>query len=166
MVNIAGSKKAAGVRKLFKLFGRSFPAAAYPEDNPAARPRRSSRRDRFPSYCCVAPPWVSPTSTSKWTCSERPSLALLPNCPPPASAPSTHRLSVRTLLAKKIFKYTCPIPPNGTVFEEYSVAKIHIGRPEREILVLVYGCYDSPKPSVHGFPVTADPADRSCRYLG
>jgi hypothetical protein len=30
---------------------------------------------------------------------------------------------------------------------------------------MVYGYYVFPKPSVHGFPTVADPADRSCRYL-
>jgi hypothetical protein len=49
MVTIAGSKKAAVVGKLFKPFAQSFPAAVYPEDNPAARPCRSSRRDIPPS---------------------------------------------------------------------------------------------------------------------
>jgi hypothetical protein len=34
MITIAGSKKAAGVRKLFKPSAKSFLAAAYPEDNP------------------------------------------------------------------------------------------------------------------------------------
>jgi hypothetical protein len=29
----------------------------------------------------------------------------------------------------------------------------------------MYGYYAYPKPSVHGFPTVADPADRSCRYL-
>jgi hypothetical protein len=31
--------------------------------------------------------------------------------------------------------------------------------------VLVYGYYAFPKPSVHGFPTTVDPTDRSCRYF-
>jgi hypothetical protein len=31
--------------------------------------------------------------------------------------------------------------------------------------VLVYGYYAFPKPSVHGLPTSADPADRNCRYL-
>jgi hypothetical protein len=51
------------------------------------------------------------------------------------------------------------------VFEEYSVAKEHIGQAEREILVMVYGYFDFQKPSIHGFPTTVDPADRSYRYL-
>jgi hypothetical protein len=41
----------------------------------------------------------------------------------------------------------------------------HIGLAKREITMMVYGYYVFPKPSVHGFPTTADPADRSCRYL-
>jgi hypothetical protein len=49
---------------------------------------------------------------------------------------------------------------------EYLVTKKHIGLAEREIHVLVCEHYDFPKPSVHGFPRAADPADRSCRYLG
>jgi hypothetical protein len=44
------------------------------------------------------------------------------------------------------------------VSEEYSVAKKHIGRAEREILVFVYACCDIPKSSVHGFPTAVDPA--------
>jgi hypothetical protein len=31
--------------------------------------------------------------------------------------------------------------------------------------VLVYGYHAFPKPSVHGFPTSADPADRNCWYL-
>jgi hypothetical protein len=31
--------------------------------------------------------------------------------------------------------------------------------------MLVYEYHVFPKPSVHGFPTAADPADRSCRYL-
>jgi hypothetical protein len=56
MVTIAGSKKAAGVRKLFNPSAQSSLAVIYPHDNPAARPRRSSRRDS-PSccWCRVAP---------------------------------------------------------------------------------------------------------------
>jgi hypothetical protein len=30
--------------------------------------------------------------------------------------------------------------------------------------VRVYGYYVFPKPSVHGFPTVANPADQSCRY--
>jgi hypothetical protein len=59
MVTIAGSQKAAGVRILFKPSAQSFPAAAYPKDIPAARPRRSSERDNPPSYWCRAAPPLS-----------------------------------------------------------------------------------------------------------
>jgi hypothetical protein len=48
---------------------------------------------------------------------------------------------------------------------EYLVAKKLIGRAEREIPFLVHGYYVFPKPSVHGFPVAVDPADRSCMYF-
>jgi histidinol-phosphate/aromatic aminotransferase/cobyric acid decarboxylase-like protein len=66
---------------------------------------------------------------------------------------------------QKMFHICMPHTPNGTVFEEYSIAKKHIVRLEREILVLVYGYCDFPKRSVHGFPSVADPADRIYRYL-
>jgi hypothetical protein len=49
-------------------------------------------------------------------------------------------------------------------YREYPIAKKHIGRPEQEILVMVYGYHDFPKPSVHVFPEALDPADRSCRF--
>jgi hypothetical protein len=64
---------------------------------------------------------------------------------------------------QKYFTDTCPIPPNGMVFEDYKVAKRHNRRAEHEILVLVYGHYDFPKPSVHGLPTVDDLADGSCR---
>jgi hypothetical protein len=41
----------------------------------------------------------------------------------------------------------------------------HIERAELEIIVQVYIYYYFPKPSVHGFPTTVDPADRNCRYF-
>jgi hypothetical protein len=52
MITIAGSKKATGVRKLFKPSAKSFLAAVYREDNPGAKPRRSSRPDRPLSCKC------------------------------------------------------------------------------------------------------------------
>jgi hypothetical protein len=64
---------------------------------------------------------------------------------------------------KIYFTYTCPIPSNRTASEEYFVANKHIGRPEREILVLAYGYCNFPKPSVKGFPTFDDPTYRSCR---
>jgi hypothetical protein len=59
-------------------------------------------------------------------------------------------------------------PPAGALPGEYLRVlshEINIGLAEREIHVLVYGYCDLPKPSVHGFPTVANPADRSCRYL-
>jgi hypothetical protein len=68
-------------------------------------------------------------------------------------------------LKQKTNSETPPPPPCRESICEYSVEKERIGRAEREILVLVYGYYAFPKPSVQGFPTHADPADRSCRYL-
>jgi hypothetical protein len=55
-------------------------------------------------------------------------------------------------VAKNISQTPSPPPCRESVCE-YSVPRKHIGRPEREILVLVYGYYDFPNPSVyHDFP--------------
>jgi hypothetical protein len=51
---MAGSKKAAGVRKLFKASVPGFREAVDPADHPTARPRRSSRRDSPPRCWCRA----------------------------------------------------------------------------------------------------------------
>jgi hypothetical protein len=99
------------------------------------------------------------------TASERRALALLPTCPPPAPTPSSHRRSVRTLLRQKTFRKRRPRPFVGRVSASISSRKRHIGHADREIIVLVYGYYVFPKPSVQGFPTAADPADRSYRYL-
>jgi hypothetical protein len=48
MVAMAGSKMAAGVRKLFKPSVPVFLVAADPHEHPAAKPRRSSRRESPP----------------------------------------------------------------------------------------------------------------------
>jgi hypothetical protein len=53
--------------------------------------------------------------------------------------------------------------PNGKVSEEYLFLKKHIGRAEREMLVLVKYKKKFENPSVHGFPTTVDRADQSCR---
>jgi hypothetical protein len=55
MVTDVRSKKAAAVRKLFKPSAESFPAALYPEDNPAARPRRSRRKSPPRCWCRATP---------------------------------------------------------------------------------------------------------------
>jgi hypothetical protein len=70
----------------------------------AARPCRSSGCDPSPS--CVASslaPRRDLKLTELATASERRALALLPICPPPTPTPSSHRLSLRTLLCQKHF---------------------------------------------------------------
>jgi hypothetical protein len=71
-----------------------------------------------------------------------PALAMLPGYPPPAPTPSTHRWSLRTLLAKKYFRDSAPIFPNETVVaEEFSVSNKHIEWTERKILAMVAYIY-------------------------
>jgi hypothetical protein len=43
---------------------------------------------------------------------------------------------------QKTFSHASPPSPYWESICEYSVAKKHIGLAEREILVLVYGCFD------------------------
>jgi hypothetical protein len=89
----------------------------------AARPCRSSGCDPPPS--CVASGLV-PRGDLKLaglaTASERRALALLPNCPPPAPTPLSHRLSVRTLLHQKNFANDAPALCRESICE-YSVTE-------------------------------------------
>jgi hypothetical protein len=66
---MAGSKKAARVRKLFKPSEPGFPVADDPEEHPAATPRRFPRRD-IPPRC--------PLSTNVLASSELHALEVLP----------------------------------------------------------------------------------------
>jgi hypothetical protein len=89
---------------------------------------------------------------------------MLPSCPPhyqhhrPTDDPSVP-------FSPKNISQTPPPPLCRESMFEYLVTKKHIGLAEREIHVLVYGYYDFPKPSIHGFPTVVDPVDRSCRCL-
>jgi hypothetical protein len=49
-------QKGREVTEIIQDSAKSFPAAVFLEDNPAARPRRSSRRDSPPSCLCRATP--------------------------------------------------------------------------------------------------------------
>jgi hypothetical protein len=92
----------------------------------APRPRRSSRRDApHLARVVLPPPWAGSTSTGWSISSERPSLALLPGCPPlPPMPPQPIVDPPATSSPKKHFTDIIgPIPRNGTIFEEYSISK-------------------------------------------
>jgi hypothetical protein len=145
------------VRKLFKSSAHSFPAAAYREDNPAARHRRSSRHDIPPTcWWCAAPPLGElDVNMPVDVCSERPSKALLPAVhrhlqhPRPAVDPSVPSSP------NNVLEIHAPSPRIERYMRSTYSRKKHIEPAEREILVLVYGYYDFPKPFVHGFPTTS-----------
>jgi hypothetical protein len=77
----------------------------------AARPCRSSGCDPPPSSVASS---LAPKGDLKLAglaiASERRALALLPNCPPVAPTPSSHRSSVRTHLRQKQFANVAPTP--------------------------------------------------------
>jgi hypothetical protein len=82
------------------------------------------------------------------TNSERPSLALVPCSPQLPPMPSSHCRSVCTLLARKHTETRPTITPSRAIYEEYPIAKKHIGWAEREILAqIVYKLFFQ-KPSV------------------
>jgi hypothetical protein len=89
MVALAGSKKAAGMRKLFKRSTPSFPLAAYPKDRRMTSPLLSSRHSSSMLLSCC--PLSARSTLVGWsTSSERHTLAPLPGFPPPAQAPASH----------------------------------------------------------------------------
>jgi hypothetical protein len=129
-----------------------------------ARLRRSFDCDRLPSCVAFSPPPHGRHKLIGMSAASELHTLVLPGCPPPAP---------NTLVPPMIRPYPSSpknisqtsFPPLRESLCEYLVDEKHIGLAEREIHMMVYGYHFFPKPSVHGFPRAADPADRNFQYL-